>query len=672
MDIGIIRRFKELGKLVKRFRLFLMVQAVIHGKMRNVIVLAAMLFFGGFLWGAEIKIVDEGKSDYVIVIPGKPSITETLAADELAKYIKRMSGAELKIQQGGTPADRSILISELDHLTQFGPVRFLHPDSPEFYSIGQAGQRAQIVGGNGRATLLAVYQLLEGMGCRFLAPEFDHYKGSGEVIPENKTLVVTAEMFATSAPKLKFRKLYVEEGHSHDTANLKQLVEWMAKVGFNTLVIPTNYQGGGRVKWDNWRKDLTPELQKRDIQIEVGGHGYQNFISADMEEGKLFEMHPDWFGADATGARLRAHGRVICTSNADAVGYLTKNVLGYLKDRPEIKIFDFWPPDGAKWCECEKCKALGTPSDRQAILVNHVNAKIKEAGLKVRVEMIAYAAALNPPEHAKLDKDVLVDFCPIGQQFDHQINDPIAQKNTEYASGLTAWRKAFGGDISIYSYYRKYAWDSLPVIIPHYMQKDLQWYASVPVQGISSYSEPGDWFTYELNHYTLAKLAWNPDADVDALVQGFCKARYGQSADLAQHALMTLAEYERSVSSIPNIILKTAGHIEIALGKIKTIRTQVQQDGALTKLALMLEYAQRDLEIQKLRATSADATKIQELGQELHDFLQAHADNGVFLVKDQRGAIGRLLNRYGIKAKREPGEGGRAAATRRAAAGGAQ
>src|SRR5207253_2682050 len=81
-----------------------------------------------------------------------------------------------------------------------------------------------------------------------------------------------------------------------------------------------------------------------------------------------------------------------------AVDYLTKNVIAYVKERPAIQIFDFWPPDGARWCECEKCKALGTPSDRQVILANHVNQAMK-AILKRRLEIIAYAAALHPPEH---------------------------------------------------------------------------------------------------------------------------------------------------------------------------------------------------------------------------------------------------------------------------------
>src|SRR5207237_2345152 len=115
-------------------------------------------------------------------------------------------------------------------------------------------------------------------------------------------------------------------------------------------------------------------------------------------------------------------------------------------------------------------KKLGTPSDRQALLIAQMKQAVTKVRPDLRLEIIAYAAALRPPEHVKLDQSVLVDFCPIGQQFDHQINDPAAGKNADYVANLAAWRKAFDGDISIYSYYRKYAWDSLPVIIPHYMQ----------------------------------------------------------------------------------------------------------------------------------------------------------------------------------------------------------
>src|SRR5205823_7090930 len=141
------------------------------------------------------------------------------------------------------------------------------------------------------------------------------------------------------------------------------------------------------------------------------------------------------------------------------------------------------------------------------------------------------------------------------------INDPDAPKNKPYADALTGWRHAFEGDLSIYSYYRKYAWDSLPVIIPHYMQQDLQWHAKVPVQGVSTYAEPGDWFTYELNHYALAALAWNPDVDIDKVIQKFCDARYGEEAELAKSVFATLEKTTRTFGSLPSTSLKAPDDI---------------------------------------------------------------------------------------------------------------
>ncbi len=240
------------------------------------------------------------------------------------------------------------------------------------------------------------------------------------------------------------------------------MIDWMPKRRFNTLVVPLNYAGGGRVMWDNWRKDLTPELQRRGIWIEVGGHGYENYLNAEMEGGQLFDRHPEWFHLDAQGKRIKNAHAVFCTSNPEAKAYLTRSVIRYLDAHPEIQIFDFWPPDGAKWCQCPACKALGSPSDRQALLLAEVSAAVHKTRPDLRFETIAYAACVAPPAKATLDPSVLVDFCPIGQCFEVQINDPASDKNAAYVQQLKDWLKSFKGDISIYSYYRKYAWRSLP------------------------------------------------------------------------------------------------------------------------------------------------------------------------------------------------------------------
>src|SRR5256885_13618086 len=148
-------------------------------------------------------------------------------------------------------------------------------------------------------TLADAYQMLERAGVRFLAPQFDFYHGSAEFIPKQLSL----QPVHRAEPKLRFRKLYVEEGHSHTADNLKQLIDWMPKAGYNTLVVPMDYQGRGRGKRGNWREGLTPELQKGDITIGVGGHGYPNFPNSTRGDGQLFEQHPGWFGQARTGKR---------------------------------------------------------------------------------------------------------------------------------------------------------------------------------------------------------------------------------------------------------------------------------------------------------------------------------------------------------------------------------
>ncbi|MGI8908535.1 MAG: DUF4838 domain-containing protein [Candidatus Sumerlaeaceae bacterium] len=485
-----------------------------------------------------------------------------------------------------------------------------------------------------------------------LAPEYSFYGGAKQCVR-----CESGRDAGTSQPLLKYRKLYVEEGHSHRIENLKQMVEWMPKVGYNVLVVPTNYQGSGRVRWDNWREALTPELKKRGILIEVGGHGYQNFLGAKMEDGKLFEQHPDWFGANKQGERQRQEKWAFCTSNAAAVDYFTSNVLAYLRDRPEIDIFDCWPPDGAKWCECDACAKLGSPSNRQAILINGLAAKLREQLPKMRLEVLAYHTSVMPPESVKLDSSVLLDFCPISQCFEVQINDSVSTQNLAYVEGLKAWRAKFDGDISVYTYYRKYAWDSLPAVFPHYIQKDVQFYRTIPVQGISIYSEPADWGTYELNHYSLAKLAENPDADVDAIVRDFCNARYGAAAEVAQRVYGTLEEIVPRYCSLPGTTLKSADEQRKAEQRLRDAQQELKSaamtnagdaatSAALNRLNLVLEYVARDVELRRLRASGASREELLARLQDLRNFLSAHSADGVFLISENRLSEARMTRKY--------------------------
>ena len=97
----------------------------------------------------------------------------------------------------------------------------------------------------------------------------------------------------------------------------------------------------------------------------------------------------------------RAENVVFDTRNADAVRRVVDRVVAYLDARPEIDVFDFWPPDGAKWAECAaEREALGSSVDRQARLANAVQAALAARGSRVRLQVIAYANAKEPPSVA--------------------------------------------------------------------------------------------------------------------------------------------------------------------------------------------------------------------------------------------------------------------------------
>jgi hypothetical protein len=286
----------------------------------------------------------------------------------------------------------------------------------------------------------------------------------------------------------------------------------------------------------------------------------------------------------------------------------------------------------------------------------------------LKLEAIAYSRLIEPPAAQKIDENVLIDFCPIGQNFEFTLDDPAGHgtradgatpiANKQYFDALQAWRKRFDGPISLYTYYRRYAWDSLPVTLPWHMKREMTWFASIPTQGISSYSEPGDWFAYELNHYVLPALAWDLQQDVDALVKKFAEARYGPAAPVALSTYQTLADVVRKYCSVPFVSLKAEAEIDAAAKRVDDVAKQIDvaarnasNGRSLDRLAMVIEYVQRDLAIQKMRAANAPPAQVREQIAADHKWLSDHAGDGIVLLKGNRLTLDRAYARYGVKDK---------------------
>ena len=591
----------------------------------------------------SITLASEGKAMVDIVLPKSSTVSQVYAASELNKYLNKISKANFASRVQSNKS--SIRLS---------PRKF---SNPEAYEIEIKGGDVILAAGSDRSMLYAVYDFLGRLGCQWIAPDFEFYEASGEVIPQTSDLVFSLKSKVHEIPQMEYRKLDVAGSRTLAADKLLKLIECMPKGRYNTLRFAMDRENLKPVKWDKYRLELTPELKKRGILIEVGGHGYQHFLSGKMEDGDLFKKHPNWFGKDSTCRPSPSDRLVFNTENPEAVKYFTDKVIKFIKDRPEIDIFDLWPPDVGHWQDCPEQAKSGSPQERQVRLANHVYQAIKKVRPDIRMEIIAYSYALFPPEKTSLHRDILLEICPINQSFEKQIDDPTSSTNAEYIRAIKEWREAFPGSITLYSYYRKQAWRSAPVLIPFYMQKDMRYFTSVPLQGIACYAETNDWYTYELNHFVLGRLGWNPNTNVDSLSKVYLRARYGTAVATAADSYNLLEQTVRRYGSIPFTSLKTQEEIKqaqekvdaqmLAIRRSREISQDKSLDGNFSRLLLMYDYLDRDLEIQYARVSGTSREEIYTQIKEFVSFLESNLDKGVFILTGSDD-FSRFTKKYGL------------------------
>ncbi len=154
---------------------------------------------------------------------------------KLSHSSSRRTVADRTFRRAGTPAlpgraerRQFIVTSKLSHAFHPGLQARLRPGghsdslprSPNCPRMAIASRVRDgsllLIGADDRGTLYAVYDLLERLGCRWLAPALAFYQGAHEYVPKCETLSLSLSEDVLQRPALKYRKLYVEEGHSHN------------------------------------------------------------------------------------------------------------------------------------------------------------------------------------------------------------------------------------------------------------------------------------------------------------------------------------------------------------------------------------------------------------------------------------------------------------------------
>ena len=459
-----------------------------------------------------VQIAGDGKPLAVIVLPKDPPLEIRHAAEELKSYVKRMSGAELSV--GDRAAAEAEIRLEVDPSLNRPPQDRRDWPGARGYRLRAEGQSMRIIGGDRLGVLQGVYGLLERhLGVRWLWPG-----ELGEVVPRRKTIVV-GPLEETSRPDFAVR--WVGGG------------DWALRHGSNAMVQIGRLAVG--VKW-RWHF-----------------HTFNELIPAE----KYYEKHPEWWPL-VGGKRQRptqpdSHSTQLCTSNAELVAQLTRNLLAVLDREPDIEIIALSPNDGGGFCECENCRALDEPdrgwfarySKRLAVLNNQVAGEVAKRHARVLVKVGAYAMYLRRPLDESLapTKNLLVQICHIYCCHNHPIEGAgclegktfFAKKefipNQEFRRILLDWKRVTD-HLFVYEYYTLAGPSRLDLPWPmvHALRQDMPFYKRAGAEGFYTQLTETLFHRHGLNYYLAAKLAWDTGLDVDGVSDDYCRSAFGPAA----------------------------------------------------------------------------------------------------------------------------------------------
>jgi hypothetical protein len=464
---------------------------------RTAFVVAAALLISA-VFAAPLPLAQSGQSAYSIYVDAAaPSSVKTAAAD-LQTYFAQVTGSKPPIvnepkppmivlganavsAKAGLTADK-LPLEGYRLVTRGSDLFILGPDTAD--GALTAG------GGTSNGTANGVYAFIEQfLGVRWLMPG-EH----GDYVPTQKSVTVP-DTDLTDAPFFLNRRVpYTQEKR----AETKQ---WWARerLGYSLFL---NHS-----------------------------HNWQHFTMAD------FKAHPEWF-AEQGGNRMPPAGDrfKLCVTNDGLVRAFAERTIKYFDENPGATCYSLSPTDSAGWCECANCKALyeKTPAGELSVtpaIIHFYNNVAKIVAQKYPQKLLAgyvYADYVYPPSNPiPLASNVFLVWAP---SFDYgfTLYRPDIQK--QWDDLVPQWLKVT----------RNISYYDLPNCIHNEMGainppglKILKWlYPRLKqsgMKGVYVYGAPAWGYAGPMN-YLLAKLAWNPDADVDALFNEYIEKCYGAGA----------------------------------------------------------------------------------------------------------------------------------------------
>lgn len=509
-------------------------------------VLMALLASAVVCRGEDLTLVADGHARAVIVLADKPSSAARRASELLQNLVAKSSGVRLSVVSERALSEVRVVSGQLQ-----GSVADDHPAA--FVLVGESGLTAQLgatseglgpggillrrcpnalvlLGADDKTpadpdgTRYAVVTFLEDvLGVRFLWPG-----ELGLVVPLHRTVRVAA-LDCRFTPRIGQRK--IRNSHYNDRIQTGLDYLGLTKADFDRQT--------AAVKTEDW-------FQWQRLGGSVG-------ITAGHAFGYTWEKyhrdHPEWFAMQPNGSRdlsdLSPQRARLCKSNLALIDALARDKIDDLR-RTGGKAVSLCPNDGgaATFCQCPACKRLDPPegrpiklwdrvskppcdfeyvslTDRMVWFWNRLAERIGKEYPDAWLGVYAYSVYKAPPLKERLHPNLAVGF--VGVTYAEESARQEARADWEAWSRMASkiyWRP------NLLLFGRR---TGTPAVYVHKLAEDLRFFAQRAMVGTDFDSCTHNWATEGLNFYVLSRLLWNPEADLDAMIDDYCRAGFGQS-----------------------------------------------------------------------------------------------------------------------------------------------
>ena len=488
-------------------------------------VLSAAAVCGGNLSSLDVRgalgsgeaqpLFNGGVSAWTVTVPENAARPLRYAAEEFTNAVFRISGARLGVT---TAADAP----------KINVVRIEAPDldtTADEFSVRSVPGEIVLKGNSPRAALFAVYAFLrDRLGARWYWPG-----ESGEYLPRLESFKV-AEWEKTYKPHFEQRALSICRVWRHRHADVER---WLPRVFINCGI-------------------NTPEIQEDVGAIRrMTGH-YISLPENKTRRAEVFERHPEWFSL--LGGKREFRGYAGCWSNAEFFRYVVSNSVQLIRSR-RAQQANLFAADILPRCECAACTANPDVSARWWEFYARIIDAVRREIPGMSFTGLAYQEYRAIPGTPVRNVDH-VEYCHYNRCYYHRLDDATCPRNVKSMAEFRRW-----GEKTPLGFYG-YAFDAMSLKKPLYLPlwrmiaDEMRVFSKMDMRRVKTeYQVDLHYLTRKkdplpksrilllasrLSFYAWAMAAFDPDGDMEAVVEDFCRRVYGAGASdmKAYHDLM--------------------------------------------------------------------------------------------------------------------------------------